>query len=118
LSGCLPALFGEDTKAAEQAFGTCKHDAALKAVERALATSTDGDEIYHALTLKAAVLKETGDTQASRTVYPTILLVARVIDGKPLSHESMERDIDQHIANAQRAREESGLPGTCKTATP
>jgi septal ring factor EnvC (AmiA/AmiB activator) len=107
LSGCLPALFGEDTKAAEQAFGTCKHDAALEAVERALATSTDGDEIYHALALKAAVLKDTGQAQASQALHPTILLIAKVLDGKPLSQDSMERDINQHILNAQRIREEN-----------
>jgi hypothetical protein len=118
LSACIPAALGPDTKAAEQAFGTCKHDAALEAVEKALATSTDGDEIYHALTLKAAVLKDMGDAQASQALHPTILLVARVLDGGPLSRDSMERDVDQHILYAQRTRQDNGLTKTCQAASP
>jgi len=118
LSGCLPAPLGEDARAAERAFGVCEHDAALESVEKVLATSVDGDEIYHALTLKAAVLKDLGDTQASQALYPTILLIARVLDAKPLSQESMERDIDQHLLNGQRTREANGLPKICNAAGP
>jgi hypothetical protein len=116
LSGCPEDPMGPDNRMAMIALGQCKHELALDLVDQAIATGND-DVRERGLMLKAAILRDRGDTEAAEDLYPQIAEAWKTRKGSALKESRRERDIGLYLDVARAERQARGLSETCEKTT-
>jgi len=116
LTGCPDDPMGPEVRLAMVALGQCKYDTALKLVDHAI---SGGDENYRerALMLKAAILRDQGDTAGAEALYPAIAEAWKTRKDSTLKPSRRERDIGLYLDAARGQRRSNGLPEDCTTRT-
>jgi hypothetical protein len=99
------------------AFGQCRYDQALQLADNAIERGSDRN-LQQALMLKAAILRDRGDSAAAEALYPRIDETWEAVKRRALSPERRERDIALFIDIAQRERIGQGLTPDCAAAAP
>ena len=117
LAGCGEDPLGPDNRMALLAFGQCRHDQALQLADNAIERGSDRN-LQQALMLKAAILRDRGDSAAAEALYPRIDETWATVQRRALSPERRERDIALFIDIAQRERIAQGLAPDCADAPP
>jgi hypothetical protein len=112
VTGCPNDPMGPEVRFALIALGQCKYDTALKLVDDAIASD---DENYRerGLMLKAAILRDRGDTGAATALYPEIAAAWKARKGSDLKDSRRERDIGLYLDAARGERRANGLPEDC-----
>lgn len=116
LSGCPEDPMGPGNRMAMIALGQCKHDLALDLVNQAIATGNE-DARERGLMLKAAILRDRGDTEAAEALYPQIADAWKARKGSTLKESRRERDIGLYLDVARAERQARGLSETCEETT-
>jgi hypothetical protein len=117
LAGCGEDPMGPDNRMALLALGQCRHDQALQLTDNAIERGNEPNQ-QQALMLKAAILRDRGDTAAAEALYPRIDATWEAVKRRTLSPERRERDIALFIDIAQRERVVRGLAPDCADPAP
>jgi hypothetical protein len=112
LAGCSEDPLGPENRFALIAFGQCSYDQALMLAEQAIAGG-NADNVERGLTLKAAILRDRGDTAAAEALYPEIEAAWERAREKPLSPSRRERAIQMLIDIAHAERRAKGMDPNC-----
>lgn len=115
LGGCSEDPLGPENRFALIAFGQCSHRQALMLVDQAIARG-NADNIERGLMMKAAILRDQGDSAAAEALYPEIDAAWAAAKGKALSPNRRARDIQMYIDIAKAERHAKGLDPECKAA--
>jgi hypothetical protein len=113
LLGCGEDPLGPENRFALIAFGQCSYDQALMLAEQAIA-SDNADHIERGLMLKAAILRERGDTAAAEALYPEIAAAWERARDKTLKPSRREREIQLLIDIARAERHDKALAPDCR----
>ena len=117
LAGCGEDPMGPDNRMALLAFGQCRYDQALQLTDNAIERGSEPN-VQQALMLKAAILRDQGDSAGAQALYPRIDDTWEAVKRRALSTERRERDIALFIDIAQRERIAQGLAPDCADAAP
>lgn len=117
LAGCGEDPMGPDNRMALLAFGQCRYDQALQLTDNAIERGSEPN-VQQALMLKAAILRDQGDSAGAQALYPRIDDTWEAVKRRALSTERRERDIALFIDIAQRERIAQGLAPDCANAAP
>jgi hypothetical protein len=112
LAGCPNDPMGPDIRLALLALGQCNHDAALKLADNGIAAGDDNNR-ERGLMLKAAILRDRGETAAAEALYPDIAEAWKARKGSTLKDSRRERDIGLYLDVARAERRARGLPEDC-----
>ncbi|MCG6940720.1 MAG: hypothetical protein LJE69_05665 [Thiohalocapsa sp.] len=115
LSGCGKDPMGPDNRLALMALGKCRYSQALQLTDNAIARGT-AQNVHRAWTLKAAILRDRGDTKGAEALYPKIADAWQTAKGRTLTDARRERDIDLFLQVARAERQSNGLPPDCSDA--
>ncbi len=112
LSGCPEDPLGPDNRLALIAFGRCDDQQALQLADLAIARG-DAHHIQRALMLKAAILRDRGDTSEAEAIYPELAKAWTAARKSELKTSRRERDISILIDIAHNERRANDLPTDC-----
>ena len=115
LGGCGEDPLGPDNRMALLAFGQCRYDQALQLTDNAVERGSEPN-LQQALMLKAAILRDRGDSAAAEALYPRIDETWEAVKRRSLSPERRERDIARFIDIAHKERIARGLAPDCTEA--
>ena len=114
---CGEDPMGPDNRMALLALGQCRHEQALQLTDNAMERGNDRN-LQQALLLKAAILRDQGNSAAEQALYPRIDETWEAVKRRTLSPERRERDIALLVDIAQRERIARGLAADCAEAAP
>lgn len=117
LGGCGEDPMGPDNRMALLALGQCRFDQALQLADNAIERGSDRNQ-QQALMLKAAILRDRGDSAAAEALYPRIDETWVAVKRRALSPERRERDIARFIDIAHKERLARGLAPDCAEGAP
>ncbi|MGB5833014.1 MAG: hypothetical protein WBG92_13620 [Thiohalocapsa sp.] len=117
LGGCGEDPLGPDNRMALLAFGQCRDDQALQLTDNAIERGNERN-VLRALMLKAAILRDRGDTAAAEALHPRITEAWETAKRRTLSPERRERDIQLFIDVARDERIARGLAADCDDGPP
>ncbi|WP_201246184.1 hypothetical protein [Halochromatium salexigens] len=115
LISCAEDPMGAENRFALMALNQCNHGQALMLVDQAIERG-NAENVERALMLKAAILRDRGDTAAAEALYPAIDAAWEAAKEKSLSASRRERDIQMFIDIAQAERHALGLDATCEAS--
>lgn len=113
LSGCPQDPMGPDNRMALIAFGRCDYAQALQLTDMAIERGDDM-HIQRAWMLKAAILRDQGDTAAAEAIYPKLEATWKAAKKTDLKTSRRERDIAILIDIAHNDRRANGLAADCQ----
>jgi hypothetical protein len=113
LTSCSEDPLGPENRFALMAFSQCNHAQALMLVEQAIENG-NLDNRERGLMLKAAILRDQGETAAAEALYPEIEEAWQRAKKKSLSPQRRERDIQMLIDIAQAERYAKKLDPSCR----
>jgi hypothetical protein len=116
LAGCGEDPMGPDNRLALLALGKCRHAQALQLTDNAIERGNEHN-IHRAWALKAAILRDMGDTAGAQALYPRIEAAWEAAKGRTLTEARRERDIGLFLQVARAERQTHGLAPDC-TAIP
>ena len=117
LGGCGEDPMGPDNRMALLAFGQCRYDQALQLTDNAIERGSEPNQ-QQALMLKAAILRDQGDSAAEQALYPRIDATWEAVKRRALSPERRERDIARFVDIARKERIARGGTPDCAEAAP
>jgi hypothetical protein len=112
LGGCGEDPMGPDNRLALMALTKCRHDQALQLADNAIARG-NAQNVHRAWALKAAILRDRGDTGAAEKLYPEIAAAWEAAKGRTLTDARRERDIGLFLEVARAERLAQGLSEDC-----
>lgn len=112
LAGCGEDPMGPDNRLALLALSKCRHAQALQLTENAIARGNEHN-IHRGWALKAAILRDMGDTQGAQALYPRIAEAWEAAKGRTLTPARRERDIRLFLDVARAERVAMGLAEDC-----
>jgi hypothetical protein len=112
LAGCGEDPLGPDNRLALLAFGKCLHEQAEQLADNAIATG-NADNIYRGLALKAAILRDLGDSAGAEALYPEIEQAWQAAQERTLTEYRRERDIGLFLDVARAERQTRGMSADC-----
>jgi hypothetical protein len=113
LAGCSEDPLGPENRFALIAFSQCNHAQALMLVEQAIKRGNLENK-ERGLMLKAAILRDQGETGAAEALYPEIEEAWQKAKQKSLSPQRRERDIQMLIDIAHAERYAKKLDPSCR----
>jgi hypothetical protein len=113
LAGCSEDPLGPENRFALIAFSQCNHAQALMLVEQAIEQGNP-DNKERGLMLKAAILRDQGDTVAAEALYPAIAKSWEQARGKSLSPQRREREIKMLVNIAHAERHAKNIDPKCR----
>jgi hypothetical protein len=113
LSSCSEDPMGAENRFALMALSQCHYEQALLLVEQAIEHG-NADNVERALMLKAAILRDRGDTAAAEALYPAIDAAWEAAKEKSLSASRRERDIQMFLDVVQAERHAKGIDAACE----
>jgi hypothetical protein len=116
LAGCGEDPMGPDNRLALMALGKCRHAQALQLTDNAIARG-NANNIHRAWALKAAILRDMGDTEGAEALYPQIEAAWEAAKGRTLTDARRERDIGLFQEVARAERQSHGFAADCSERT-
>jgi len=117
LSGCGEDPMGPDNRLALMALSECRHTQALQLTDNAIARGNE-QNVHRAWALKAAILRDLGDTKGAQALYPKIAAAWEAAKARTLTDARRERDIGLFLEVAHAERHTKGLPADCSKVPP
>ncbi len=117
LSSCGEDPMGPDNRLALMALSECRHALALQLTDNAIARGNE-QNVHRAWALKAAILRDLGDTKGAQALYPEIAAAWESAKGRTLTEARRERDIGLFLEVAHAERQTKGLPADCSKVPP
>jgi hypothetical protein len=112
LNGCGEDPMGPDNRLALMALGKCRHAQALQLTDNAMARGNEHN-IHRAWALKAAILRDMGDTEGAEALYSRIEAAWEAAKGRTLTEARRERDIGLFLDVARAERLANGMAADC-----
>jgi len=112
LTACGDDPMGPDNRLALMALGKCRYDQALLLTDNAIARG-NAQNVHRAWALKAAILRDRGDTKGAEALYPEIAAAWEAAKGRTLTDARRERDIGLFLQVARAERQANGLTADC-----
>jgi hypothetical protein len=112
VNGCGEDPMGPDNRLALMALTKCRYDHALQLTDNAIASGSEKN-VHRAWALKAAILRDRGDTAGAEALYPRIAEAWEAAKGRTLTEYRRERDIGLFVDVARAERQAQGMSPEC-----